>query len=267
MQIVNLQIAPTAVNPVINVSQGDIGRQFKLKLYDGSVEYSLPAGAAAQIDGIKPDGHAFSYSDCVSVSGNEVTVTTKQQMTIVAGTVQCEIRFTKSGLDIGTLNFNMIVERSPINGDTDLSDTELPAIIELARQQEANAEAWATGTKNGLPVSSSEPQYHNNSKFYAEQAGDSADAAHDSQIAALNSELNARDSATLSESWAVGHTNTRGGEDTNNSKYWAQVSESYASEVDAYIAIIKILFDKIYLDVESGDRLSTESGDNFIMDY
>jgi len=32
-----------------------------------------------------------------------------------------------------------------------------------------NAEAWAVGKRNGVPVSSSDPTYHNNSKWYAEQ--------------------------------------------------------------------------------------------------
>ena len=32
------------------------------------------------------------------------------------------------------------------------------------------AEAWARGTKDGEPVSSSDPTYHNNSKYYSEQS-------------------------------------------------------------------------------------------------
>ena len=267
MQIVNLQIAPTAVNPVINVSQFDVGRQFQLKLYDGSIAYDLPTGATAQIDGIKPDSKAFSYTDCVSVSGNVVTITTKQQMTLIDGTVKCELRFTKNGLDIGTLNFNLIVEKSPIDGNTDISDTEVPVIIELAREQEANAEAWAIGTKGGIPVSSSEPQYHNNSKYYAEQAGESEVVARDKAAEAANSASDAADSAVLSESWAVGGTNTRSGEDTNNSKYWAEQSAASSSEVSAYIAIIRTLFGTIYLSTESGDNITTESGDKIIIDY
>ena len=31
-----------------------------------------------------------------------------------------------------------------------------------------NAEAWATGTRNGTPVDSSDPTYHNNAKYYAD---------------------------------------------------------------------------------------------------
>lgn len=33
-----------------------------------------------------------------------------------------------------------------------------------------DSEAWAVGTKNGVPVSNTDEQYENNSKYYAEQA-------------------------------------------------------------------------------------------------
>lgn len=204
MQIINLQYAPTAVSPVVHVSQNDIGRQFQLKLYDGSTPFTMPNGTTARIDGIKPDKKGFSYPDAVSVSGNVVTVTTKQQMTIVAGEVVCEIRFSLNSNDIGTLNFKMIVEPSPINEDTDISETDLPAIIELGRENMLNSEAWAKGTKDGVAVSSTDPQYHNNSKYWNEQT---------------------QTIANESEAWAVGTKNGVAVQSTdpqyhNNSRYW-----------------------------------------------
>lgn len=215
MQQTNLQYAPNGVNPVIHVSQFDVGRQFQFKLYDGSTPYTMPAGTTARIDGIKPDAHGFSYTDKVSISGNTATITTTEQMTVIAGTVKCELRFLNGYDNIGTVNFLMIVEETPINGDTDISETEIPAIIEVATSNRLESEAWARGTKDGVPVDSSAEQYHNNSKYYSEQsaasatasaqsaanaslseasAAASADAAHDSELAAATSEQNAADS-------------------------------------------------------------------------
>lgn len=37
-----------------------------------------------------------------------------------------------------------------------------------AQQNEYDAEAWAVGERNGVPVSSDDPTYHNNSKYYAD---------------------------------------------------------------------------------------------------
>ena len=40
-----------------------------------------------------------------------------------------------------------------------------------------NAEAWAVGQRGGVDVGSSDPTYHNNSKYYAQQASGSQSAA------------------------------------------------------------------------------------------
>lgn len=42
------------------------------------------------------------------------------------------------------------------------------------------SEAWAIGTKDGDPVTSDDPQYENNSKYWADESADSASAAADS---------------------------------------------------------------------------------------
>lgn len=196
MQICNLQYAPDGVNPVVHVSQFDVGRQFKLKLYDGATPYSMPSGTTARIDGIKPDGHGFSYTNNVSVSGNTATITTTLQMTVVKGAVKCEIRFVNGGNNIGTLNFVMEVEESPINENTDYSETEIPVLVDLATSHMLEAEAWARGTKDNVPVTSSDAQYHNNSKYYSERAATSASNAATSASNAHTSELNAATSAT-----------------------------------------------------------------------
>lgn len=171
MQSVNLQIAPTGISPVINASQFDVGMPFQLVLYDGASAYNLPAGTTARVEGVKPDNHTFSYTDVVSVTNNVLTITTKEQMTVLAGDVKCEIRLSKSSTDIGTLNFILRVEESPINDNTDPSDTEIPAIIELAQNEVYESEAWANGTINGEPVPATAPQYHNNAKWWSDHAG------------------------------------------------------------------------------------------------
>ena len=201
MQIVNLQIAPTSVKPVVHVSQSDVGRQFQLRLFDGAVAYSLPSGTTARIDGIKPDKEGFSYSDATSVSGNTITVTTKTQMTTTPGNVECEIRLVNNSQDIGTLNFIMLVEESPLS-DVDISKTDLPDLIAEVRAAAdtavasatsasnsaesasgsatsattaatsastngLKAEGYAVGKQNGADVPSGSEYYHNNAAYYA----------------------------------------------------------------------------------------------------
>lgn len=230
MQTNNLQYAPTKEKPVVHVSQYDVGRQFKFMLYDGTTAFTPPSGTTVRIDGIKPDNHGFSYTDAVSISGNIATITTTAQMTVLSGTVECEIRFINGGNNIGTLNFLMVVEESPINAETDVSETEIPAIIDVATANMLDAEAWARGTKDGVPVGSDAEQYHNNSKYYSELAATSeqnaanseanaslsaasalasADNAHDSELAAAASEDNA---ATSEDNAATSEQNAKASE-------------------------------------------------------
>lgn len=181
MQKVYLNIVPGGVVPDINVSQFDSGRTFQLAVMDGGVAADL-TGLSVSVSGQKPDSFGFYYTEddmvgaahVVAVSGNVVTITTPVQMTAADGRVVCWLTLTDSDdNEISTLYFDMHVQKSPLVGVV-ISETELPAIIALAEQQEENAEAWAMGTRGGVPVTSDDPAYHNNSKYYADLAASAA---------------------------------------------------------------------------------------------
>ena len=59
--------------------------------------------------------------------------------------------------------------------------------IEEALEAEETSEAWAVGTRSGEPVSEEDETYHNNSKWYAEQAEIYTGNAEDSAEAAAES--------------------------------------------------------------------------------
>lgn len=63
-----------------------------------------------------------------------------------------------------------------------------------------------------------------------EQAREAARQAEDAADEAQQSEDDAADNAKLAESWAVGETGTRPGEDTDNAKYYAKLAEQQAAE-------------------------------------
>ena len=137
-QELDLNMVPGSVPPVINVSQFDTGaRTFVFHLYNGATLFN-GAVASCRIEGIKPDNKGFSYN--ASYSNGVVTADCTEQMTAVIGNVLCEIRLLEnSQKTLGTLNFILCVERSPLNESTDISQTELPAIIDLARSNAAAA--------------------------------------------------------------------------------------------------------------------------------
>ena len=245
-QKIKLNIVPGGVIPTVNVSQNDIGRVLQFELYDGLSVANITAGTAATIEGTKPDNHAFQYS--ATVSGNVVTVNTVQQMVIVPGTVECTLTLTYNSQVIGTALFFMEVERSGLDMNADVSDTELPALMDLAR---ANAER-AENAANDADDSAQD----------AEDAKDAADIA-----------------AAIAKSWASYSTDANiYGNNTNCARYWSdQAAAKYndmiaavgtaLNKINSFEALMQLLFGAIYLDTESGDILTTESGDRIIIDY
>ena len=68
----------------------------------------------------------------------------------------------------------------------------------------------------------------NNAATSATSAQTSANNAATSASSASSSAANATSQATLSQSWAVGNTGARDGENTNNAKYWAEQAQASA---------------------------------------
>ena len=135
MEKVNLNLIPGSVLPVINASQYDEGRQFKLALFDGASAYDLTGKTVTILVG-KTDGHGCAYDatdqvkgvPVIAVSTNEVTVTTPVQMTAAAGNNMAELQITSATAEIRTLNFILRCEPAAMDPNTPVSDTEIPAI-------------------------------------------------------------------------------------------------------------------------------------------
>lgn len=140
-QIIKLNMIPGGVMPVVYASQYDNQTNaLVFELYNGDLPFPVPSGAAVLINGTKPpvDGEltGFSYS-AASISGNRVVCNVTTQMTAVAGDVLCELRIRTATQIIGSVNFILRVERSALNDDTVLSETDIP-LIEQAIEIAAN---------------------------------------------------------------------------------------------------------------------------------
>ena len=85
-----------------------------------------------------------------------------------------------------------------------------------------------------------------NASNSASSASTSASNAHTSETNSLTSANNSASSATLSESWAIGGTSTRTGEDTNNSKYYCdQAKQAVSVLTNAFVYMGTITFANI----------------------
>lgn len=125
-----------------------------------------------------------------------------------------------------------------------------------AETSEENSEAWAVGQRGGADVGSSDPTYHNNSKYYSGQAADSASTASaastaasgakDDAVSAKNAAVSAKNDAVTAkndavtaknaavsaketaESWATGGSSGTPGA-SNNAKYYSEQAASSAT--------------------------------------
>lgn len=236
-QAINLNLIPGQVLPRVNVSQYDSGtRTLQLSIFNGTQAFNITSGLSGFIQGTKPDRTGFQYAASVTVGSNVVTADITQQMTAVSGEVTCELVLANGSDRIATVNFIIYVEPAALADDTIISETDIPLIEEAAElaeqietlvpEIEANAykaEAYGAGTKDGDPVPSTDPAYHNNAKYYSEQAAASA--------------ASVGDLAKDSEAWAVGERGgvpVTSGDDTyhNNSKYYAGQASDKATAAD-----------------------------------
>ena len=210
-QSFDLELIPGGVAPVIYASQYDKGQTWLISLKANNQPFNIPSGASVTIQGTKPDSTGFQYP--CTYSDNIVTAEEKQQMTIKAGKVPCEIVISKSGAIIASLNFYLIVEAAALRDDTVISETDLPLIEQAAEAVEripgmvqqaldsidtakesaisdveaaaTDAEAWAKGTRNGVPVGPTDPTYENNAEYYCNNSAGGITNAQWSQITAL----------------------------------------------------------------------------------
>lgn len=164
----DLNLIPGGVLPRLSVSQYDKGQGVTFVLWRDNVAFNLPAGTSVYIEGTKPDGTGFTY-EC-TLENNQPVATITEQMTAVAGCVNCELVMFKDSARQGTINFILDVEPAALRADVPISETDIPIVERIpemvaeATAQAQSAEAWATGGEGG------EASETNNAKYWSEQS-------------------------------------------------------------------------------------------------
>lgn len=194
----DLNLIPSSAPVVVHVDQYDHGTgRLVASLYNGETPYS-PSSASVYVQGTKPDGKFFVSSTGVTLSGNVVTADLTEVMTQVSGRTRIQFVVTEQSGRTGTFVFFLEVQASALPNDSELSQSDFSMVeeaIEMIQQSVSDAaesaqesagsaqassdsaedsEAWAKGTRDGEPVESTDETYHNNAKYWAEQAAASA---------------------------------------------------------------------------------------------
>ena len=120
------------------------------------------------------------------------------------------------------------------------SETTASSAAETAAQAKTAAESAKDKADNAKAAAESAKEAAEAARGKAESAQTAAEAA---KTAAESSEIKAAASEKTAQSWAVGGTGTRVGEDTNNAKYWSErasaiVGGDFATKAEAqgYVA-------------------------------
>lgn len=169
--------------------------------------YTVPDGAAVNIRLAKPDG-TYVYNPAYGLSADSQTVyiAVTVQMTVCIGKLSPVVEVVIDGGTAATGFFVLDIDPNPIPEDAIASTDEYQTIQQLAAEVEQAAQII---TENEAAI---------------QAIGENLTAIQNAPTAAAN----AAASATLAESWAVGGTGTRPGENTNNAEYWAQQAQAVA---------------------------------------
>ena len=183
----------------------------EVSLKNNGVDYDIPNDISdVRIRFGKPD-RTFVINSMLDVSGDNnhtVYFELTRQMTVFPGTFHPVVELIKvvNDEDIVAASgyIEIEIDRNPVQDEYVESTVEYKSLVKYAEDAEEaaesaaesaesasesaenaeesseDAEAWAVGERNGTPVSSSDPTYHNNSKWYSERTSNKADKDLDS---------------------------------------------------------------------------------------
>ena len=193
----------------------------EVALNKGGTAYQLPEDAEVNIRMGKRNKLAV-YNPVLGCNEDRdrVYVEITTQMTTQEGAFDPILELLVGGGIAGTSPIQFIVQRNPVQDDAVEDETERKTIAEYARQASESASAAAKSAEDAGESVRVVQENEESIKFIQDNIEDIRQAKQNASEAA--------DSATLSQSWAVGGTGTREGEDTDNAKYWCAEAQKVA---------------------------------------
>lgn len=209
--------------------------------------YTVPSGAAVNVRLAKPDG-TYVYNPAYGLSEDRQTVyiAVTVQMTVCSGKISPVVEVVVDGGTAATGFFVLDIDPNPIPEDAIASTDEYKTIQQLAAEVtvaaqiltdnlpgiqyiQQNADTITAVAQNSENITAVGENIGNVNSVAQNLTPIQTAAANISAIqAAPTAASDAAASATLSQSWAVGGTGTRPGENTNNAEYWAQQAQAVA---------------------------------------
>ena len=246
----NAQVSLTSRPPasVVHLVQYDVTIPIvAVSLVANGQPYTVPDGAAVNVRMKKPDG-TYVYNPALGVSENAQTayIAITLQMTAAYGKASPVIEIVVDGNVAATGFFVLDIDENPVPESAIESTDEYQTVQQLAAEVnqaaqivtdnlpgiqyiQQNADTITAVAQNSENITAVGGSIGNVNSVAQNLTPIQTAAANISAIqAAPTAASDAAASATLSQSWAVGGTGTREGEDTNNAQYWAQQAQKVA---------------------------------------
>lgn len=115
----------------IPVSQYDVGRIISIGLINDGIPYKIPDDTSVYLKALKPDGTQINTDSCCSIHKNKIKIEVFKQLSIVSGTVKCELILSDKDSTLTTSKFNIVVQKSVHDNDNLKSTDEYKNIVEL----------------------------------------------------------------------------------------------------------------------------------------
>lgn len=135
-----LNLVPGGVMKMVHVNQADKNIDIQFQIMNGNQPYNIPEGWTGTIRGTKGDAFGYSAAVTVTAGSNVVTVHLKEQLTAVAGFGNIfELVFASTSAKVSTENFILAVERSALNDETVISESDLVYANQVLNQLQSVA--------------------------------------------------------------------------------------------------------------------------------
>ena len=115
MEIINLDMTPSTVTPNAHAGQYDASRTVRFMLKNGGVPFTLAGTETITAEITRSDNTEVTVN-VANTSSNYVDVVFDDTVCTVKGLYACELRIVDGGVDIGSKNFALLVQRDPYDG-------------------------------------------------------------------------------------------------------------------------------------------------------
>lgn len=191
------------------------------------------ASAAAQ--GASNDAALAASSASAAAASETSSAQSAQTATEKASTAQAAAQAAQSAKADAESAKAAAVTAGASAEDANASAQSAKTAVQSAKTAAQTAQSKAEAANTSAQTAKADAEAANTSAQSAKTAAESAkSAAEGSAQSAGASAQSAQASSKLSESWAVGGTGTRTGEDTNTAKYWSEQAQNAAGGVSSF---------------------------------